>query len=256
MPHMSEGTQSEGARSEGARSEGARPEAERVLSGYYSSADTSELSPRQRLTWRVGDAMREMIDRLVDNRMPDSDFESMADQLEAMAETLRGYEHGRRYEQFAEASTAGGGPPAGHAEYSPLIGRANPIAPLMHFTIEPPVVRAEVTFGAAYEGPPGNVHGGLVAAAFDEVMGAAQAMTGNPGMTGSLTITYRSPTPLHETLVCAAWADRVEGRKIFVDATLHAGDRLCAEAKGLFISVDFEKLRLMMAERNAETPPV
>ncbi len=222
------------------------------MSGYYSDADTSTLTPRQRLTWRVGDAMREMIDRLVDNRAPDAAFAEMADELEQMVSTLREFEHGRRYEQFAEASTAGAGPPKGHAEYSPLIGRANPIAPLMHFTIDPPRVRAEVTFGSAYEGPPGSVHGGLVAAAFDEVMGAAQAITGNPGMTGSLTINYRSPTPLHEPLVCEAHTERIEGRKIFVVATLHAGDRLCAEATGLFISVDFSKLSAMMAARNAE----
>ncbi len=224
-----------------------------ILAGYYSDADTSDLSPRQLLTWRVGDAMREIIDRLVDNRAPDEAFAAMADDLEAMRDTLRGFEHGRRYEQFAEASTAGAGPPKGHAEYSPLIGRANPIAPLMTFTIDPPRVRAEVTFGSAYEGPPGSVHGGLVAAAFDEVMGAAQAMTGNPGMTGSLTIDYRSPTPLHEPLVCTAWTDRIEGRKIFVHAELRAGERLCAEARGLFISVDFSKLSAMMAERNADS---
>ncbi|MEZ5377781.1 MAG: PaaI family thioesterase [Acidimicrobiales bacterium] len=248
---MSEEERSEEGLSEGELQVGEAPAV--ALSGYYSDADTSLLTPRQRLTWRVGDAMREMIDRLVDNRAPDEAFAAMADDLEAMVETLRGFEHGRRYVQFAEASTAGAGPPKGHAEYSPLIGRANPIAPLMNFTIDPPKVRAEVRFGSAYEGPPGNVHGGLVAAAFDEVMGAAQALTGNPGMTGSLTINYRSPTPLHELLVCEAWTARTEGRKIFVDATLHAGDRLCAEATGLFISVDFAKLAAMMAARNNET---
>ncbi len=223
-----------------------------ALSGYYSDADMDSLPPRRRLNWRIGDAMREMIERLVDSRAPDESFEAMADQLEAMATTLRGFEHGRQYDRFAEASTAGAGPPSGHAEYSPLIGRANPIAPLMRFTIDGPKVIAEVTFGSAFEGPPGNVHGGMVAAAFDEVMGAAQAMTGNPGMTGSLTINYRAPTPLHTPLVCTAWTDRVEGRKIFVDATLTAGDSLCAEAHGLFISVDFAKLAAMLAERNRE----
>lgn len=224
-----------------------------ALAGYYSDAETEDLTPRQRLTWRVGDAVREMIERLVDNRAPDASFEAMALQLETMAQTLREFEHGRRYDRFAEASTAGAGPPRGHAEYSPLIGRANPIAPLMTFTMDPPRINAEVTFGSAYEGPPGSVHGGLVAAAFDEVMGAAQALTGNPGMTGSLTIDYRAPTPLHSPLIITAWADRIEGRKIYVEATLHAGETLCAEGHGLFISVDFAKLAAMMAERNAVT---
>ena len=49
------------------------------------------------------------------------------------------------------------------------------------------------TFGAAYEGPPGCVHGGFVAAAFDEVLGSTQSLSGEPGMTGRLTVNYRSP---------------------------------------------------------------
>ena len=31
-------------------------------------------------------------------------------------------------------------------------------------------------FGAAYEGPPGSVHGGIIAAAFDEVLGMTQSL--------------------------------------------------------------------------------
>lgn len=223
-----------------------------MLSAYFSDAETAELTPRQRLTWRVGDITREIIERLVDNRAPDDAFAVIVTQLESVVETLRGFEHGRRYDRFAEASTAGAQSPQGHAEYSPLLGRANPIAPLMDLTLDPPVVTAQLTFGSAYEGPPGSVHGGLVAAAFDEVMGAAQVLTGNPGMTGSLDVRYRSPTPLRTQLTLRAWAERTEGRKIFVKATLHAGERLCAEADAIFISVDFAKLAAMMVERNEE----
>jgi acyl-coenzyme A thioesterase PaaI-like protein len=97
-------------------------------------------------------------------------------------------------------------------------------------------------FGAQYEGPPGHVHGGIIAAAFDEVLGMAQARTGRPGMTGTLTIRYRRPTPLHTEVVFEARVDRVEGRKIFAAGTLHAGETLCAEAEGIFISVDFSRL--------------
>ena len=38
--------------------------------------------------------------------------------------------------------------------------------------------------GPAYEGPPGCVHGGFIAAAFDEVLGSTQSLSGSPGMTG------------------------------------------------------------------------
>ena len=39
-----------------------------------------------------------------------------------------------------------------------------------------------MTFGSAYEGPPGCVHGGFVAAAFDEVLGFVQSLGGQPGL--------------------------------------------------------------------------
>ena len=39
-----------------------------------------------------------------------------------------------------------------------------------------------------------------VAAAFDEVLGFVQSLSGRPGMTGTLTVRYRKPTPLHTEL--------------------------------------------------------
>jgi acyl-CoA thioesterase FadM len=57
-------------------------------------------------------------------------------------------------------------------------------------------------------------------------------------MTGTLTVRYRKPTPLHTELRLAARVDRVEGRKIFASGGIHAGDLLTAEAEGIFISVD------------------
>ena len=90
-----------------------------------------------------------------------------------------------------------------------------------------------------------------MAAAFDEVLGSAQSLGGRPGMTGTLTIHYRRPTPLHTEL-------RFEGR---VDAgrrpqdvhrgTVHAGDRLCAEAEGLFMAIDFAKIAELRRQREA-----
>jgi acyl-CoA thioesterase FadM len=91
----------------------------------------------------------------------------------------------------------------------------------------------------------------MVAAAFDEALGMAQAMTGQPGMTGTLTVRYRRPTPLHTELHFRARVERVEGRKIFAAGTLHAGEVLCAEAEGVFITVDFERFRAEVERRAA-----
>ena len=62
-------------------------------------------------------------------------------------------------------------------------------------------------------------------------------------MTGTLTIMYRSPTPLYTPLTFARSHDRIDGRKVFTRGTMHAGDRLCAEADGIFILVEPRPLR-------------
>ena len=72
-------------------------------------------------------------------------------------------------------------------------------------------------------------------AAFDEVLGFTQSLTGNPGMTGTLTIRYRKPTPLYTELRFEARVLRVEGRKIFVEMRLCDGAELLADGEGLFV---------------------
>jgi len=86
------------------------------------------------------------------------------------------------------------------------------------------------------------------------VLGFAQSMTGHPGMTGTLTIRYRKPTPLHRELRFEARVLRVEGRKIFTEGQLYAGDLLTAEAEGLFVSVDLAKMGELARLRRGSAP--
>lgn len=149
------------------------------------------------------------------------------------------------YEGHAEATLAGN--PSAIFDRSPVMGLANPIAAPVHLRVtgegDDRRVEGHAVFGAAYEGPPGCVHGGQVAAAFDDVLGLAQTFSGRIGMTGTLTIRYRSPTPLHEELSFRARMERVEGRKTFTTGTCHAGDRLTAEAEAVFIALDPERFQ-------------
>lgn len=218
---------------------------------FFQNEDPDQLTPHRATSWRIGDSLREIVERLVGTQAPEDDLAAVADELESVAASLRGFRHGRRYEGYAEAANAGGGPPTGHVDYSPVLGRANPLAPPMRLRLEGRTLIGEVRFGSAYEGPPGSVHGGIVAAAFDEILGATQAMSGRPGMTGTLTVRYRAPTPLHTDLRFEAVLDSIEGRKLFCSSRLLAGDTLCAQAEGIFISVDFSALARLTAERDA-----
>ncbi|MFQ6394212.1 PaaI family thioesterase [Nocardia sp. KC 131] len=97
-------------------------------------------------------------------------------------------------------------------------------------------VDARITFRTYHLGGNNAAHGGQVAIGFDDLLGMAAAVhAGAVTRTASLTVDYRSITPLNTELKVRAWAERQEGRKVFVRATLHNGERLCAEAHGLFI---------------------
>lgn len=140
-------------------------------------------------------------------------------------------------------------PQAGSAGFfltSPMMGKVNAIAPPLTLWVEGERVLGEAVFGATYEGPPGCVHGGITAAVFDELLGTTQSAGERPGMTGRLTISYRSPTPLFVPVRFVGWIDRVEGRKIFTVGYSEVdgadGPRRCADAEGLFIAVDFGNL--------------
>jgi acyl-coenzyme A thioesterase PaaI-like protein len=215
---------------------------------------TAPVSSRRAEMHRMGDALRRVIDRLHGSPAPDDELAAAADELEQLANRLDAFPGGSLYEGFSESPLAGPDPHA-FFDHSPMLGRANPLAPPIELWGDGDVLRGRVTFGSAYEGPPGCVHGGYVAAAFDEVLGSAQSLGGRPGMTGRLTINYRSPTPLHTELDFAARVVGVEGRKTFTHGTLMAGDRLCAEGEGLFIAIDFAKMTELRRNREIALGP-
>jgi acyl-coenzyme A thioesterase PaaI-like protein len=213
----------------------------------------AEPSPRRAELHRLADGARGVIHRLVQTSAPIELLSEAADELERLAARFAEHPSSSIYEGFAEAANAG--EPFAFFDHSPMLGQANPLAPPIELRLEGDQVVGIVTFGAAYEGPPGCVHGGYVAAAFDELLGATQSLSGAPGMTASLTVDYRSPTPLHTELRFTGTLVEVDGRKIHTRGDLHAGKVLCAEAHGLFISIDimrFADLKARRAQRQAE----
>jgi acyl-coenzyme A thioesterase PaaI-like protein len=212
-----------------------------------AAAANAELTPKRVEMRRVGNALRAIIDKLVATEAPAAELANLASMLEGLAGVLERWPQGRSYEGFAESSTAGS--PAAFFDNSPILGQANPLAPPLIVTIEGDQVIGHATFGSAYEGPPGCVHGGYVAATFDEVLGMTQALTGKHCMTGTLTVKYRKPTPLHRDLRWVGSVVREEGRRVYAAGSCFDGDTLTAEAEGVFVTVDFAKIAALYATR-------
>jgi acyl-coenzyme A thioesterase PaaI-like protein len=214
------------------------------------TAIEDDLTPRRLEMRRLAEAGRTVIEQLATTAAPHEVIERATAHLEAAVRELEGPGKVRSYEGFAESANAGGDPHA-HFDHSPVMGAANPIAPPTRVERHADKILFWVTFGSAYEGPPGSVHGGWVAAMFDEVLGMSQSLGGQPGMTGTLTVKYRRPTPLHRELRFEGTLDRVEGRKTFTIGRCFDGDTLTAEAEGIFITVDFSKIVGMMTARDS-----
>ncbi|MCY3891469.1 MAG: PaaI family thioesterase [bacterium] len=100
-----------------------------------------------------------------------------------------------------------------------------------------PTVTAVVCLGEDYQGPPGAVHGGYLAAMFDNLLGVLPyRLTGQRGaFTGRLTVRYRALTPLNAELVLTGRLTNVRSRRVIAAGQCHADGRLTAEAEALFV---------------------
>lgn len=211
--------------------------------------DATARNDRDEALRSLADATREVIHQLHATLAPVEVLRGLATSLSGLAQILETQPRGRLYEGHAEVATSGS--TSGFYDFSPVVGGANPLAPPIDLRVEGDVVKGSGTFGAAYEGPPGCVHGGVISATFDELLGMAQSVTGRPAMTGTLTVRYRSLTPLHTELRLIGQVDEVDGRKVRTSGRMYAGDRLTAEAEAVFVAIDEERLAALVAERRA-----
>ena len=119
-----------------------------------------------------------------------------------------------------------------------VAGDTNPAAPRLALMRTDEGLRAEITLNTIYQGPPGLVHGGWIAAMLDQAVGSVSAVETSPGLTANLEIDYRRPTPLFTPLEITSWVDRVEGRKVYVAGQIRAHGEVTAEGTALMIRVE------------------
>jgi len=134
--------------------------------------------------------------------------------------------------------------PAWFFAYSPYCGALNPVSPPieveLHDADDGIEVRGHCVFRDQFNGPPASVHGGVIAAVIDDILGTVCVVNDVGGFTGTLTIRYRRPTPLQKRIDIRAWVSGREGRKTFAAATFHHDGELLAEGDGIFIAGSME----------------
>ncbi len=116
-----------------------------------------------------------------------------------------------------------------------VIGIRNPIAPpvLIHRD-DSGKAWCDMHLSAAYEGPPGHVHGGIAALVLDHLLGEAASDGVNPRLTGTISLRYVRATRLGQ-LHAEAIATRTDGVKTFAAGHLADEEGVTVEAEGVFI---------------------
>ena len=180
----------------------------------------------------LGGALRELVDASVTTTVPAGELRSAAIGVRAIAGRLAG---SRRP---AHQLPALDDPVIFRRVYNPVSGVGNPLAPPVVVREAEGGVVAEATFGLAYEGPPGFLHGGMSALVMDQVLGAATIRAGLWGMTGRLELDYRRPVPLETAVVIRARVEEAAGRTSVVTGSIALAaepDRALVEARGVFV---------------------
>ena len=183
----------------------------------------------------------ELINLLRCSEAPDNVLAEATEHIRAAMESLAPYL--KQGEGWSTISIASDTPGVGWMEddltrcmpYSPVSGRRNPVAPPIRMWRDGDEVRGEAVFSPTYAGPPNSVHGGIIAAVFDELLSMANVISGSAGFTGTLTIKYLRHTPLDRPIELWAVNERSSGRKQFSRGEMRVDGQVTASAEGLFI---------------------
>ena len=197
--------------------------------------DAEDLTARRNAVGTLGSALRELVDAAVGTEVSVADLEAAATTARQLAMRLRA-----EFRDLHEIPSVDD-PATGERWYSPVYGPGNPVAPpLMAEHTPDGRATGRVVLGQAHEGPPGLVHGGVVAALFDHMLARAVRAGGRGGLTAELTVTYRRPVRLGVPLLLTAKMVDADGRRTTARSRLIAEDdpgTTLAEAEGLFVAL-------------------
>ena len=202
-----------------------------TIGGFrHEEVPTAEVDRLEAASAPLAASVRDLVDAAIRTTVPEAEVRAAQARIEALTERLRAKQlpgpAGVRFNSEARSWSWG----------NAVIGLRNAIAPPLEISHERSgVAHASAVLGAAYEGPPGLVHGGVSAMLLDHLMGeTASAAFTRVTFTGTLTVSYRRSTPLGRLRLDARIASE-EGRNVWVVASISDADGITVEAEGLFI---------------------
>jgi hypothetical protein len=174
-------------------------------------------------------ALRNLIDASIRTGVDEQTIRAARSAIDAVTETLAREQHDRS-------------PTVRHAVTGRPVVWGNPATGIRNAVAPPMTIHeanghwwSDFSLGAAYEGPPGLVHGGICALVLDQMLGeaASEGLT-QPKFTGTITLRYLRGTPLGP-LRAEAFIERIEGVKTYARGYLSDAQGTTVEAEGVFI---------------------
>lgn len=226
-----------------------------VDDGGPDAADTTsgldvddEVSPERAA---LATAMRRLGNAMLGRELDPDQVEVMTGQLSAMADAIERRPRMTKAEtlfrrnritSFMETGRWPEPPPDGAAlEFDPTSvvgGELNPFGMGARYYRRGDEAVGFATLGPCFEGPPERVHGGVICAIFDEVMGSVFRATGTPSaFTGELSVRFEAPAPLETELEFRARLVDSKGRRQFLEGEARSPEGRFASASATFIEM-------------------
>lgn len=169
---------------------------------FLDDTPTEEVDRREAVLESLAGTVRDLVDAAIRTTVEDEEVLRVRDDLAALVARLRASQlpgpAGVRFNADRRSWNWG----------NAVVGAANGIAPPLRVVHGPDGCHADVRLGAAYEGPPGLVHGGVSAMLLDHIMGETASGRRRTAFTGTLTMRYRRGTPLGPLRLEARIVDR------------------------------------------------
>ena len=209
---------------------------------------------RQAEARELANVLRRLIRLSVSTAPPPADTARLTAQLAAVADELEAHLPDVPLPRFIppdedRPAKEGEVPLGGAMPYDVVVGPFNPIAPPVVLDFDPPKAFGRVVFDIAYEGAPGCVHGAVLAATFDIILTAANAIEGAVGPTVSLAFRFLRPTLTDVEAVFEGWVTDVTDRRIFSKGRIVQDGIVTVEAEGEFAIFNQDRVQRMAASR-------
>ncbi len=200
----------------------------------------------------LADVLRRLIRLAVSAAPSASETASLTSRLTVLADELEAHLPADPLPRFIPPAEDGPPPdvPLGGAmPYDVVVGPFNPIALPIVLDFDPPKALGRGVFDVTYEGAPGCVHGAVLAATFDIILTAANAIVGSVGPTVSLALRYVRPTLTNQEAVFEGWVTHVTERRIFSKGRIVQGGVVTVEADGAFAIFNQDRVNALASSR-------